>query len=211
MPFPARAWSMAKRLIAIVDDDEAVRASIAALLEQHAYPVKPFETAEALLEWIRPATDAIVITDIRMPRMDGMQLIEALHAKGCRQPVVVITGHGDIPLAVRAMKAGVADFFEKPFEADELVAAVRRADAGLAQENDGKEHRVQIGQRIKSLSQREGQVLQELVEGKSNKMIAAALAISPRTVEIYRANVMAKMQAASLSELVRMSIQAEAA
>lgn len=201
---------MSQRSIVIVDDDEAVRDSLSMLLAASDLTPRPFSAARDLLAWIRPETDAVIITDVRMPDMDGMQLVAALHEAHCRQPIIVITGHGDIPLAVRAMREGVADFLEKPFDGETLLSSVRRCIAVMDSQIDAMAHRQQISERLQTLSAREVQVLDELVIGKSNKVIAAALQISPRTVEVYRANVMAKMQASSLSELVRMSLAVRA-
>ncbi|MCC6919344.1 MAG: response regulator [Alphaproteobacteria bacterium] len=201
---------MTTQAVVVIDDDEGVRDSLLTLFAQHGLEVRAFASAADFLRWVRPDTAAVIVTDIRMPEIDGMQLIERLKAAQCGQPVIVMTGHGDVPLAVKAMKAGVFDFFEKPFESEPLIASVRAAIDSLDSSFDEKAYRAAIAERIALLSLREEQVLRELVEGKSNKMIAQALAISPRTVEIYRANVMAKMRAGSLSELVRMSIATRA-
>ncbi|MDB5438196.1 MAG: fixJ, partial [Caulobacteraceae bacterium] len=152
-----------------------------------------------------------IISDVRMPDMDGIALLAELRVLACPMPVIVITGHADVPLAVKAMKAGAQDFIEKPFESEALLNAVRRG-LEVNHESDAREtRRAGVARRLASLSERETQVVERLVEGASNKEIALALGISPRTVEIYRANVMSKMQAASLSELVRMMLVRESA
>jgi two-component system response regulator FixJ len=147
-----------------------------------------------------------VVTDVRMPEMDGMELVRRLAELRVDLPVIVMTGHGDVPLAVEAMKAGVADFIEKPYDDHTMLGAIRAALArhGEAQTRDAE--RAELAQRLGSLSPRERQVLEGLVAGKANKVIAYDLDISPRTVEIYRAHVMTKMQSRSLSELVRMAL-----
>jgi len=152
-----------------------------------------------------------VVTDLRMPGMDGLELVRRLKAMGVGLPVILMTGHGDIPLAVEAMKAGVADFIEKPFDDERMLAAIRSA---LAQGDEGearKLQRAELQARLDSLSGREREVLDGLVAGKANKVIALDLDISPRTVEIYRANLMTKMRADSLSALVRMALSVGAA
>ena len=151
------------------------------------------------------------MTDVRMPEMDGISLVHKLREIGCRIPIVVITGHADVALAVQAMKAGVSDFIEKPFESDTILAAVRRClETSLSSEFQ-ESLRAGVERRRATLTEREAQVCAAVVEGLSNKEAALALNISPRTVEIYRANVMAKMQAGSLSELVRMFLRSDAA
>lgn len=202
---------MTTRMVVIVDDDESVRDSLLTLLANSSFEVRAFASASDFLRWVRPDIDAVIVTDIRMPEIDGMELIARLRRGECLQPVIVITGHGDVPLAVRAMKAGVAEFFEKPFDSDQFVASIQQVFNRVDTRVDEKAQRVSIEQRIQTLSPREIQVLHELVAGKSNKMIAQVLDISPRTVEIYRANVMAKMRAGSLSDLVRMALVAKAA
>jgi two-component system response regulator FixJ len=149
-----------------------------------------------------------VITDLRMPEIDGMELVRRLGQMGVDLPIIVITGHGDVPLAVEAMKAGVRDFIEKPFDDDTILKAISVALAEAGQSADQDAERTECAARISSLSTRERQVLDGLVAGKANKVIARDLDISPRTVEIYRANVMLKMQADSLSALVRMAMTA---
>lgn len=198
---------MTDPVVHVVDDDSDVRDSIAFLLDSADIQAATYDGAEAFLEAADGARGCIV-TDIRMPRIDGLQLVTLLKERGCVLPIIVITGHGDVPLAVEAMKAGVSDFIEKPFDDDVLLNAIKRA---LAAQSDGDAkaaERAEIVRRIASLSGRERQVLEGLVGGKSNKLIARELDISPRTIEIYRANLMTKMRAETLSDLIRMSLTA---
>jgi two-component system, LuxR family, response regulator FixJ len=193
----------------VIDDDDAARDSLAFLLRTADVSVRTYPSAT---EFLAAASSGMkvgcVVTDVRMPQMDGLELLRRLRALELTIPVIVMTGHGDIPLAVEAMKAGAADFFEKPFRDDLMLAAVRRV-LGLAQQDRAREaERDAVKERLATLSARERQVLEGLVAGKANKNIAFDLGISPRTVEIYRANVMTKMNAASLSELVRMALSA---
>jgi len=199
----------AQPVVHIIDDDEGLRESLAFLLRSAALEVRSFESAKAFLEVLPDAALGCVITDVRMPDMSGIELLRRLKELKIGVPVIVITGHGDIALAVEAMKIGAADFFEKPFDDDLLVASVR---AALRQQEDQTKHgaeRAEIEHRISTLSPREKDVLTGLIEGRANKQIAFDLGISPRTVEIYRANLMNKMQADSLSDLVRMALLAE--
>ena len=176
------------------------------MLRSAKIEARTYETASAFLDSIKSLSLGCVITDVRMPEMTGIELLRRLRESGTDVPVIVITGHGDIPMAVEAMKFGASDFFEKPYDDESLVAAVRLAlnrQEGAAQK---KAERSVLDKRLATLSNRERQVLEGLVAGKPNKIIAFDHDISPRTVEIYRANVMTKMQASSLSELVRMAL-----
>jgi two-component system response regulator FixJ len=194
----------------VIDDDQAVRESIEFLLRSARLTVKTYETASAFLAVVPTIGSGCVITDVRMPGMSGIDLLPRLKEMGIGLPVIVITGHGDVPLAVEAMKFGAVDFLEKPFNDDVLLASVRsaldRSEASAQLETE----RAEIRARIALLTNREHEVLDGLVAGHPNKIIAFDLKISPRTVEIYRANVMTKMKAASLSELVRMALVAGA-
>jgi len=199
----------AQQVVHIIDDDEALRESLAFLLRSAALEVRSFDSAKAFLNELPDAALGCVISDVRMPDMSGIELLRRLKELKIAVPVIVITGHGDIALAVEAMKIGAVDFFEKPFNDDLLVASVR---AALRQQEDQTKRdvkRTEIEHRISTLSRREKDVLAGLIEGRANKQIAFDLGISPRTVEIYRANLMNKMQADSLSELVRMALLAE--
>ncbi|HTI81158.1 MAG TPA: response regulator FixJ [Acetobacteraceae bacterium] len=192
-------------LIHVVDDDEAVRDSLTVLLEAAGFAVRAYESPTALLG-ASLGTIGCVLTDVRMPEMDGLELQRRLREAGRRLPVIVMTGHGDIPIAVEAMKAGAADFLEKPFDDEQLLASVRRAIAASERVRDEAEAAADIVTRLASLTPKEREVLDKLVEGLPNKTIAYDLGSSPRTVEVHRARVMEKMGARSLPELVRMTI-----
>jgi two-component system, LuxR family, response regulator FixJ len=195
-------------IVHVVDDDEAVRESLAFLLRTARIEVKTYDSAVTFLDSRPQVGSGCVITDVRMPEVSGIDLLKRLRELAISLPVIVITGHGDVPLAVEAMKLGAVDFLEKPFDDDALLAAVHSA---LASEGDSSKRTAELtelNEKLKALSNRERQVLEGLVKGHPNKTIAYDLGISPRTVEIYRANVMTKMDAGSLSELVRMALVA---
>jgi two-component system response regulator FixJ len=194
----------------VVDDDVAVRKSLAFLLASEGLPVRLHESASAFLDENLSSEAGCIVTDVRMPGINGIELIRRLKERGIGLPVIVITGHADVPMAVEAMKEGAIDFLEKPFGDEVFLSTVRNA---LTRHEKSSQHGAQTAQiqsRFEALSERERQVLEGLVAGKANKVIAYDLGISPRTVEIYRANVMAKMQAKSLSELVRLALMIEA-
>ena len=195
-------------VIHVVDDDDAVRDSLRFLLETEGFSVRTYETALQLLDAADHLEPGCIVTDVRMPSMSGLELVRRLGAMGVDLPVVVMTGHGDVPLAVEAMKAGVVDFIEKPFDHEVMLAAIRAALAKTRGRPADDPQIAAIRARLEGLSARETEVLDRLVAGKPNKIIAYELGISPRTVEVYRANVMTKTQAGSLSELVRMSLLA---
>jgi two-component system, LuxR family, response regulator FixJ len=192
--------------IYVVDDDEAVRDSLVFLLKSAKLPAKAFETADAFLAAVPSLQPGCVITDVRMPGMSGIDLLKSLRKRHNTMPVIVMTGHGDVPLAVEAMKYGAADFLEKPFDDEVMLASVRTALNHRERDHQREAQREEILDKLAALSTRERQVLEGLVAGFPNKSIAYDLKISPRTVEIYRANVMTKMQAGSLSELVRLAL-----
>ena len=202
-------------VVHVIDDDEAVRDSLEFMLDAADLQVRTWDSAVAFLDALGTLEHGCIVTDVRMPDMTGLDLVRALKERGHADPVIVITGHADVPLAVEAMKAGVVDFIEKPFENTRLLGAIRTALAqapGTSQPGGADdEERRRILERLESLSGREREVLDGLVAGHANKVIAYDLGISPRTVEVYRANVMTKMQARSLSELVRMAIAADPA
>jgi len=201
----------ADRTVFVVDDDDAARDSLLMLLKSDGLPARGFASAHDFLATFDPAARGCIITDLRMPGMDGIELIRALKGVGCILPVIVITGHADVSRAVDAMKAGAIDFIEKPYESEVILKGVRHCleenDAAV----DAGATRTRILRRLESLTPRERQVLDLIVDGASNKVIASTLSISPRTVEIYRANVMSKMRAESLSDLIRSTITAGAA
>jgi two-component system response regulator FixJ len=190
----------------VIDDDEAVRESLTFLLKTAQIDVRSYPSAAAFLEALPAAPAGCVITDVRMPGMSGIDLLRRMKELANTMPVIVITGHGDVPLAVEAMKVGAADFLEKPFDDDVLLTSVRSALSQRDDEAKRQSERGEIETKLSMLSNRERDVLRGLVAGRANKQIAYDLGISPRTVEIYRANLMNKMQAGSLSDLVRMAL-----
>jgi two-component system response regulator FixJ len=200
----------------VIDDDDAARDSLLFLLETEGIAATGHPSADAFLDHLEDLEGlGCIVTDVRMPGMSGIELLQALRERGLLVPIIVITGHGDIALAVEAMKAGARDFLEKPYRDDALVAAVRtalaesRRDAGPGRdEGRAVAERTSACDRFAGLSPREREVLDGLVAGSSNKTIARQLGISPRTVEVYRANLMAKTQATSLSHLVRLALAA---
>ena len=196
-------------VVHIIDDDDALRESLEFLLSTVQIPVRSYASATQFLEQSAETVLGCIITDVRMPGLSGIELLKHLKERKISVPVIVITGHGDVPLAVEAMKFGAVDFLEKPFDDEVLVASVQSA----LREREGHSKRVTeraaIEERLAALSKRERDVLGGLVAGRANKQIAFDLGISPRTVEIYRANLMEKMRAASLSDLVRMALIAE--
>ena len=198
-------------IVYVIDDDESARHSLEFLLDVAGIRVRSFPSADAFLKASPPLAGACIVTDVRMPGMSGVELVEELKKRGATVPVIVITGHADVPLAIQAMKAGVADFIEKPFDDEVMLAAIRSALAQQAGDVEARAERQAIRERIATLSPREREVMDGLVAGKANKVIAFDLDISARTVEVYRANVMMKMQAKTLSELVRMVTIAELA
>ncbi|HZP78152.1 MAG TPA: response regulator FixJ [Pseudolabrys sp.] len=192
----------------IIDDDEAVRESLAFLLRTANITVQAYESASKFLSQLAQVKSGCVITDVRMPDVSGIELLRKVKEASPEIPVIVITGHGDVPLAVEAMKYGAADFLEKPFDDEALLAVVRGALDRASTVGKRSAELSDIHEKLAALSTRERQVLEGLIAGKPNKVIAFDLGISPRTVEIYRANVMTKMQAGSLSDLVRMGMVA---
>lgn len=199
---------MSGELIYVVDDDDAVRAALRAMLETAGYRTARFESGVAFLDSLDTVRGACVLLDVKMPELDGLEVQRRLNDRGVTLPVVIVTGHGDIAMAVQAMRAGAVDFLEKPVSRDRLLEAVARAiDIGRNARQDRRE-RSDIGARLGALTSRERQVLEQLVMGRTSKVVAHDLGISSRTVEVYRRNVMAKMDADSLSHLVRMTLVA---
>ena len=199
---------MSEPIVHLIDDDEAVRASLSFVLEMNDLPARTYGSAPEFLKIADHLTHGCVVTDVRMPEMSGLDLVRRLKERGFALPVIVITGHGDVPLAVEAMRAGVIDFIEKPFDDEVLVTSIRRALDVRAETAAQAEERQRFEQMLATLSGREKDVLRGVVAGKMNKVIAFELGISPRTVEVYRANVMSKTQANGLSDLVRIALLA---
>ncbi len=195
-------------LVHVIDDDQAMRESLDFLFDTAGLPVRTYESAVAFLGGGIENYSGCVVTDVRMPEMSGLELLGELRRRGSALPVIVITGHGDVPLAIEAMKAGAKDFLEKPFDDERLLGIVRtalqQADAGQAEQAE----QTAVRSRIATLSRRERQVLERLVDGQLNKTIAWELGISARTVEVYRAKLMAKMGAPAFADLVRMALKA---
>lgn len=198
---------MSDAVIFIVDDDDAMRDSLSELLQAAGFRVRDFPSAKAFLAALAEAP-ACAIVDIRMPEMDGLELQGELVRRGNALPIIFVTGHGDVPLAVRAMQAGAVDFLEKPYDDELLLKSVQRALELHARQRQAGVQTEESLRKYESLTAREKEVLAELVQGHPNKIIAHHLGISPRTVEIYRANVMEKMGVRSLSELVRLALGA---
>jgi two-component system response regulator FixJ len=193
----------------IVDDDAAVRDSLQTLLEVEGYRTASFGSGLDFLEAFDAKRPGCLLADVRMPDMSGLDLQEILNERGSILPVIIITGHGDVPMAVRAMKAGAIDFIEKPFADTAILDSVRRALAAANRTSADHGLAAEAEARLQSLTPREREVLERLVVGRANKVIAFELSISPRTVEIHRARVMEKMQADSLSHLVRLALAAQ--
>src|SRR3989344_4302987 len=194
----------------IIDDDDSVRASLATLLDASGFAVSAYASAAAFLDGIETAVSGCVVTDVCMPEISGLELLRRLSAPLPQVPVIVLTGEADVPTAVEALKNGALYLIEKPYSAETIVAAVRQALTQLEVRSDLDSRRNEAAERLAALSAREREVLDGVVRGLSNKEIARELGISPRTVEAYRANLMMKMGADSLSDLVRMAIEASA-
>jgi len=191
----------------VIDDDSAMRDSLDFLLGSAGFNVTLFDSALIFLETLPNLAFGCIVSDIRMPGMDGIDLLRRLKTEPKTLPIVIMTGHGDIPLAVEAMKLGALDFLEKPFEDERLILMISDALSQAANYSKDKSIIADIEMRIASLSPRERQVMDGLVAGLSNKLIARDYNISPRTIEVYRANVMTKMQASGISELVRLAMR----
>jgi two-component system, LuxR family, response regulator FixJ len=200
---------MTEPVVHIVDDDAPMRDSVAFLLGAEDIQTRTYESARALLDRRAELEPGCIVTDIRMPGMNGLEMVLELKRIGVLLPVIVLTGHADVSLAVQAMKAGVVDFLEKPFQDEALLRAVRTSLSQSGNEVSRQKELAEIADRAAQLTARERDVFEAIVAGDSNKTAALRLGISPRTVEIYRANVMTKMHANSLSELVRMALQIE--
>jgi two-component system response regulator FixJ len=192
-------------VVHLIDDDDGVRQAVAFLLTTSGFAVRVYDSAAAFLDALPTLQPGCIVTDVRMPEMDGLELQRQLKLRGVGLPVIVITGHGDVPLAVEAMKAGAIDFIEKPFNDEKLLSAIRIAIDRHARDANREDEIAAIRSRLDALSPREREVLDGLVAGLPNKTIAYDLKISARTVEVHRANLMARMGAGSLAELVRMA------
>ena len=197
-------------VVHLIDDDEDIRRALAFLLGTAGLAVRVHESALKFLEKLDTLQPGCIVSDVRMPGMDGLELQQKLKAMGVEMPIIIMTGHADVPLAVQAMKAGAVDFIEKPFDDEILLSAIRIALDVYDKSGQSSTEIAQIQARLDTLSAREREVLVGLLAGHANKTIAYDLELSPRTVEVHRANVMSKMKARSLSELVRMAMLAKA-
>jgi len=199
----------AERVVHVVDDDDSVRRSVGFMLKTSGYRVRSFASGAEILKESKALEPGCILLDIRMPGMDGLEVQEALQSHGVPLPVIIMTGHGDVPLSVRAMKAGAIDFIEKPFEKDVLITAIESGFAVLKRADSGREKAKDAAVRLQVLTPREREVLDGLAQGLPNKTIAYDLGISPRTVEIHRANLMTKLEVRSLSEALRLAFAAQ--
>lgn len=198
-----------QRLIHLVDDDESVRRSVGFMLKTSGFEVRSYASGTDLLKESKLLSSGCILLDIRMPGMDGLEVQQALRDAGVALPVVIMTGHGDVPLSVKAMKAGAIDFIEKPFEKAVLLSALEQGFAALRRSEDRRERANDASVRLQVLTAREREVLDGLADGLPNKTIAYDLGISPRTVEIHRANLMTKLGVRSLSEALRIAFAAQ--
>ncbi|MCF2514533.1 response regulator transcription factor [Sphingomonas sp. G124] len=197
------------KLVHLVDDDESVRRSVGFMLKTSGYRVKSYESGTELLKDVKALEAGCILLDIRMAGMDGLEVQQALRDQGVILPVIIMTGHGDVPLSVRAMKAGAIDFIEKPFEKAVLLAAIELGFSSLQKSETGRDRANEAQIRLHVLTPREREVLDGLANGLPNKTIAYDLGISPRTVEIHRANLMTKLEVRSLSEALRLAFAAQ--
>jgi len=195
------------KAVYVIDDDPAMRDSLDFLLDSAGFKVTLFDSASSFLDAVPGLKFGCVVSDVRMPGLDGIDLLKRLKEDKKQLPVIIMTGHGDVPLAVEAMKLGAIDFLEKPFEDDRLLTTINMALNRATEKRKDETVAADIAARIATLSPRERQVLEGLVAGLSNKLIARDYDISPRTIEVYRANVMTKMQAGNISELVRLAMR----
>jgi FixJ family two-component response regulator len=196
-----------KQIVYVVDDDDAVRDSLSMLLRSVNLQVESYASGQEFLDHLRPGVPGCVVLDIRMPRMSGLEVHQKLVETGCALPVIFITGHGDIPMAVQAIRNGAADFIQKPFRDQDLLDRIHEVLAEHSAQRSVDSHRSELKTRFESLTDREREVMLMVVAGKANKVVALDLNLSQRTVEIHRARVMDKMQARSLADLVKMAIE----
>lgn len=199
---------MSNRTVFLVDDDEAIRHSASFMLRHAGFAVKTFPDGISFLEQVSEENSGCILLDVRMPGMDGLAVQNALNLRGVNMPVIILTGHGDVPVAVEAMKGGAIEFLEKPYEKKALVGAIENAFALLDNQSADDKRSVDAKAKLTSLTPREMEVLERLVAGLTNKGVAQALSISPRTVEIHRAHMMEKLQADSLSNALRIAFLA---
>ena len=199
---------MSDRIVHLVDDDEAIRRSAGFMLKTSGFQVRTYASGVELLKDARELAPGCILLDVRMPEMDGLQVQAALKERGIGFPVIVMTGHGDVGVAVQAMKAGAVDFIEKPFEKAVMLSAIEEGFARIEQAGRGRARADEAQTRLQAMTPRERDVLEGLVRGHPNKTIAYDLDISPRTVEIHRANLMSKLGVASLSEALRIAFAA---
>lgn len=198
-----------QRVVHLVDDDAAIRRSVGFMLKTSGHRVETYESGTELLKAIPHLDDGCILLDIRMPGMDGLEVQEALQEKGVSLPVIIMTGHGDVALAVKAMKAGAVDFIEKPFDKGALLGSLDEAYRRLTRKGATDDRMRDAEVRLQALTPRERDVLNGLAQGLPNKTIAYDLGISPRTVEIHRANLMTKLEVRSLSEALRIAFAAQ--
>ncbi|MCG8405699.1 MAG: response regulator transcription factor [Phycisphaerales bacterium] len=194
-------------VVFVVDDDPAMRESVRWLIESVSLKAETYDSAQAFLAHFQPSQWGCLVLDVRMPGMGGLELQEKLAEQNSCLPIIIVTGHGDVPMAVRAMKTGAVDFIEKPFSDQGLLDRIQQAISLHRKLLEDAKQRADINKRIKLLSPREHDVMSMVVVGKSNKVIAAALGLSPKTIEVHRARVMEKMQVKSLPELVRLHVK----
>jgi two-component system, LuxR family, response regulator FixJ len=199
---------MTGKLVHIVDDEESIRKSTGLLLGANGYSVRPWASSREFLDWVDERSTGCVLLDIRMPEVDGLEVQREMRRHRIAMGVIVLTGHGDLQTAIAAMKAGASDFLEKPFHPDMLLAAIEETLARTSHLEEERERGLAAERKIASLSAREIDVLRGLADGMANKQIAYALGISPRTVEIHRANMMAKLRTRSLSGALRLAFAA---
>lgn len=197
-------------LVYIVDDDDGVRESLSALLQSVGIKTRAFATAEASMEAVESSLPACMLVDVRMPGMSGLEFQRLLREKASGVPVIILTGHGDVAMAVRAMKEGAADFLEKPFNEQQLIELVRQCRQQSLAAGLQRTRREEARFRLSRLTDREHEVLRHLVKGEPSKRIATRLGLSPKTVDVHRSNIMRKTEASSIAELVRMSLVADA-
>jgi two-component system, LuxR family, response regulator FixJ len=196
----------ATQMVYIVDDEEAVADSVSMLLRSVGLKTQTFSDARSFLKAYGPEMAGCLLLDVRMPRMGGLELQEELNRKRCALPIIFVTGHGDVPMAVEAMRAGAIDFLQKPFNDDELIRRVQRALEEDAAQRAVLKQRAEIERRWSDLTEREREVARRIADGQANKVVAAELAISERTVELHRAHLMQKMGVRSVAQLVRMMV-----